>query len=376
MKIKSIKIYKLVIPLKIQFAQANSKSNSSCSIIVNLQTQRGTNGFGESCPRKYVTGESPEGVVSALNAIQGALCKRHFESISDIQEYVCEYLPSIIKPATICALELALLDAWSKEYQIPLVNALGGTVTQPIPYTGIVPLGPFSVIASKLKRFEFTELKLKASPVLEDNLERIQQVKNLYPRDIKVRVDANAGWTFPMAIEQCKSLIKAGVSCIEQPFPANANKSMQMLKEYYGEWIDIMADESLTNFQTAEALIDQQTCNRFNLKISKNGGILNTLKIYKLAQQHNIKCQLGAHYGETSILTAAGLILASIASKLVAIEGGLGTHLLEKDITLNPLMINHKAIIPQKANSYYGLGVDIHKNRLPSPEKNTLPINV
>ncbi|MCG8330005.1 MAG: hypothetical protein MI974_20075 [Chitinophagales bacterium] len=376
MKIKSIEIYKLAIPLKIQFAQANNKSNQSCSIIVKLQTQEGISGFGECCPRKYVTGESPEDVIKALKAIQGALYQYDFVSINAIQEYVCEYLPGVMKPAAICALELALLDAWSKEYQIPLVNALGGTTTQSIPYTGIVPLGPFPVIASKLKHFNFTELKLKASAGLEDNLKRIQEIKSLYTSNIKIRVDANTGWTFPTAIEQCKSLIEAGVSCIEQPFPADADKSMQLLKECYGEWIDIMADESLTDFQTAEALIDQQACNRFNLKISKNGGIFNTLKIYKLAQQHGIKCQLGAHFGETSLLTAAGLIFASIAPKLVAIEGGLGTHLLAKDITLNPLMINQEAIIPRKIDSYYGLGLTIDEEILPAPEKNTQPLNV
>ena len=68
------------------------------------------------------------------------------------------------------------------------------------------------------------------------------------------------------------------------------------------------------------------------LSFPKNGGFWNSLSLYELIQENGLSCQLGAHFGETSILTATGLLLASKAPALTAIEGGYGDYLLEKDI--------------------------------------------
>ena len=38
--------------------------------------------------------------------------------------------------------------------------------------------------------------------------------------------------------------------------------------------------------------------------------------------EHGISVQLGAHFGETSLLTAAGIIFATLAKDLRAVEGG------------------------------------------------------
>ena len=369
MKIKSISIHHLTIPMRLKFAQANSTAQSSNSIIVELKTQNGTTGFGESCPRKYVTGESSTDVIRALQSIQEELYTQDFPTINSIEDYVCIQLPKRIKPAAICALELAMLDAWSKEYQTPLLSALGGTQWAQPQYTGVLPFGEIQKLAPILKRFDFKEIKLKANACLKENINRIQQLRQIYDTPIDIRVDANCSWTFPIAMEQSIRLVEAGITCIEQPFSTSSNKTMSALTQYHGEWVDIMADESLTDYQSAEALIAQKACNRFNFKISKNGGLLNSLKMYRLAQSHGIKCQLGAHFGETSILTAAGLLFASLAPNLVAIEGGLGTHLLEKDITLNPLMINKQAKISIDTQQIYGLGIQVNKALLAIPEE-------
>jgi L-alanine-DL-glutamate epimerase-like enolase superfamily enzyme len=369
MKIKTLDIYHLTIPMRLQFAQANSTAQSSSSIIVKLKTENGITGFGESCPRTYVTGESSMDVIHALQSIREEVYTKNFETINSIANYVCTDLPRRLKPAAICALELALLDAWSKVYQTPLLQALGGSSWAQNRYTGVLPFGDLKKLAPILKRFAFDEIKLKANTSVAENISRIQQLRQIYDDTLNIRVDANCSWNFPTAMEQSIRLIEAGVTCIEQPFSPCSDKAMSTLTRHYGEWVDIMADESLTDYQSAASLIAQQACNRFNFKISKNGGLLNSLRMYRLAQSHGIKCQLGAHFGETSILTAAGLIFASLAPGLVATEGGLGTHLLEQDISLNPLMINRHAKIPMDAQQVYGLGIHVNEALLAIPEE-------
>lgn len=100
-----------------------------------------------------------------------------------------------------------------------------------------------------------------------------------------------------------------------------------------------------------------RTCRRFNLKISKNGGLFNTLAIYRLAQEHGIACQLGAHFGETGILTGAGILFGALAGPLTALEGGLGTHLLEYDLFDAGLQIDSRAQIEQPREKIKALGL-------------------
>ena len=69
------------------------------------------------------------------------------------------------------------------------------------------------------------------------------------------------------------------------------------------------------------------------------GGILRSLAIAEKSKALGIPIIIGAHVGETSILTRAALTVVNAYRDIViAQEGAFGTHLLEWDITENPLM--------------------------------------
>jgi len=132
----------------------------------------------------------------------------------------------------------------------------------------------------------------------------------------------------------------------------------------FGKDAHIMADESLCSWADAQQLIASKACNHFSLKLSKNGGLFNTLRIYQLAQNNGIPCQLSAHYGETSILSAAGALLASLAPNLTACEGALGTYLLSEDITPTPFMVNKAGQVQATDLSFMGWPVQVEEARV------------
>ncbi|MCI5080148.1 MAG: hypothetical protein MRY78_00570, partial [Saprospiraceae bacterium] len=68
-------------------------------------------------------------------------------------------------------------------------------------------------------------------------------------------------------------------------------------------------------------------------------------RIYDLAKAHHINCQLGAHFGETSLLTAAGIWFSATAPELKTHEGAMGTYLLEQDLTETPLQFDKEACL-------------------------------
>lgn len=346
MIIQSIQFQHFALPLKVRFAQANQSTEESSTTLLRLETQAGTVGWGESCPRPYVTGESPASVAADLQRIVPQLIGRSFVDFEALQRFILEELVQEVGPSTVCALDLALLDAWAIEQQTSLVSLLGGDPNRTVHYSGILPMASLEKtgpLLQRLKAFAFRELKLKVGTDLADSLARIRLVQDTFGPEIPIRVDANTDWTADIASAQIPPLVVAGVQVFEQPLPKTADAQMEALVSDFGHQTRLMADESLTTLASAAELVRHRRFNHFNLKISKQGGLLHSLRLYRYLRELGYTCQLGAHFGETTILTMAGVVLASLAPDLLAQEGGLGTHLLERDVCEPSLRIGAEA---------------------------------
>lgn len=369
MKIEKIKIRHIKIPLRVRFSQANNSTAHSDSIILELESSKGIKGFGESCPRTYVTGESNISVMEDIAGIMPLLKAQNFSSLVQIRNFVECKLTSNIGLASVCAIELALLDVWSKENQSNLVSALGGKFTRAFQYSGVIPMQEINKLSAtllQLKKIQFKDFKLKIGKDLSDSLEKIQLIRNVFGKDISIRLDVNTCWNLEDALEQIPVFLKVGVDTFEQPFSKNKLRDFKKITALFGKQAKIMVDESLTSFASAKYLIENKICNHFNLKISKHGGIFNTLKIYDFIIKNGLSCQLGAHFGETSILSAAGVLLSSIAPQIAEKEGAFGLLLLENDISNQVIQINEKGVVINKDEKLekYGLGIDINKKLL------------
>ena len=77
----------------------------------------------------------------------------------------------------------------------------------------------------------------------------------------------------------------------------------------------------------------RKTADLFNVRISKCGGILASLRIIALAQRSGLGVQLGCHPGETALLSAAGRHVASRVAGLRYVEGSYDRHILAANLT-------------------------------------------
>ncbi|MFT5449264.1 MAG: Icc-related predicted phosphoesterase [Gammaproteobacteria bacterium] len=76
-----------------------------------------------------------------------------------------------------------------------------------------------------------------------------------------------------------------------------------------------------------------------NLRISKRVGLLRSLRISDEIRRRGLSMIIGAHVGESRVLTRAGLTVANAPGDvLVAQEGTLGAHRLAHDVVEQPLM--------------------------------------
>lgn len=337
MRIDTVGFRQVRIPLNFQFRQSNnSGTSSSASAIVELHMADGVTGYGESCPRSYVTGESMADVAQDVQQLRSQLVSEPIHSPAELQQKLTSWAGLGIGASTRCALELAWLDAWSRSQGRSLQELLGITTGISLSYSMVLPLLSSRTLAGLLQGLAHLRppaIKLKVDENQSGNLTCIEVIREHYGPEMPIRVDVNGGWTRDQAKVFLPELLDAGIQSFEQPLDPADLEGLQQLTQLFGDEVLIMADESLLGPESARYLLENRICNHFNLKISKLGGLLSSLEVYQLAAEHGIACQLGAHFGETSLLTSAGALLAAMVDgKLSACEGALGQFLLSADI--------------------------------------------
>jgi L-alanine-DL-glutamate epimerase-like enolase superfamily enzyme len=112
----------------------------------------------------------------------------------------------------------------------------------------------------------------------------------------------------------------------------------------------IILDESMLRAQQLEAVSDTPGRWIVNLRVSKMGGMLRSLQLVSELRERHIGLIVGAHVGETSLLTRGALTVANAARDiLVAQEGAFGTHLLAHDVVDPPLMFGPGGLLDAAA---------------------------
>jgi L-alanine-DL-glutamate epimerase-like enolase superfamily enzyme len=98
-----------------------------------------------------------------------------------------------------------------------------------------------------------------------------------------------------------------------------------------------------------------------NLRVSKMGGVLRALELLQALRERGIPVIVGAHVGESSVLTRAALTVAAAAGEhLLAQEGAFGTHLLQHDVADPPLMFGPGGVLSVVSAGLEGSGWGLH----------------
>jgi L-Ala-D/L-Glu epimerase len=118
-----------------------------------------------------------------------------------------------------------------------------------------------------------------------------------------------------------------------------------------------MLDESLTSMVDAEAAVAADACDLFNIRLSKCGGFLASLRLAAFAHERGVGYQLGCHPGETGILSAAGRHFAASVAGIRYLEGSYDRHLFDRLITNEDLTFGYGGRAPALTSP--GLGVTI-----------------
>jgi L-Ala-D/L-Glu epimerase len=380
MKLVGFNIFEISIPFHNQFKHALAARNKSSSVVFEIIADNGMNGYGEGSPREYVTGESIEATIKALRFVSEKLKNKTIDlsynivdTIRNIQIELQEIL--VFSPSATCAIELALLDMFGKSLSKSALSFLGDQQTMEVFYSGVVTDSEYDNISQsldKIKAININSAKIKAGRDFNADSEKFKYIRSYLEADVELRVDANGAWNLEEAIERIEFYSKFGVTIFEQPMPVALKQYYPVLLERIDDKNQIIVDESVCTYDDGLWFVENNGANGINLKISKHGGLINTLSIHQLSVDNGFNNQLGCHVGETSILTSAGVVFSALTRDLIAYEGAYGGFLLQFDLIDEPIQFGRNGKLDIKGlNDQKGLGIEINTTLLDSASINS-----
>ncbi|NOX58108.1 MAG: hypothetical protein GXP29_04530 [Planctomycetes bacterium] len=373
--VKRMTIYPLSFPLKRKVSHATSQRSVSAPIVVSIELMNGAVGHGETLPRDYVTGETNTSVIELL---QGEFLKELLaftpQNFPEALEAI-EALPSIAEdgspcPAARACVELALLDAVMRSQDRTMDDVVGWQGNAHLGLPGSTRSCRFSMVlasesvesirrtATLAKWAGFRHFKLKVG--MQNDAARmnalLRVISRLLSRDrATLRLDANGAWHLDEAVVALRRWQDVPISGVEQPLHPSNDGDLVKLKRRCD--VQIFHDESLSSMDDAERLFEMGVADGFNIRVSKCGGLLSSVRLAAFALKRGIDVQLGCMVGETSILSAAGVRFLQTIPKVRFAEGSFGPLLSAYDVTRKRVRFGWGGRLPTIGSA--GLGVEV-----------------
>lgn len=222
-----------------------------------------------------------------------------------------------VDPAAMAALDVALWDLLAKRAGLPLYRMLG-LVKGTVPTSLTVGLNPPEVTRERvpeiLARTGAKALKIKLGSPDGRDFDRAHftaAAEAAKPFGVRLRVDANGGWTVDEARAMGPWLAARGVDFIEQPLPRGAEADLPHV--FAGRALPLYVDESCRTSSDIPAFA--AAVDGVNLKLMKCGGITEALRIVATARAHGLATMIGC-MAETSVAISAGAALGALFDEI------------------------------------------------------------
>lgn len=367
MRIREIWISKIVLPFKVEFSHSLRKRISVKNIIVTLVGENGKIlGFGEGAPRPYVTGETTE---IAEENIRDLICREDFpgniEDIEQIWEYIDELPRGKEMNAAICAIEMALLDAFSRKKNKQVTDFFSHRYyTGSIEYGAAIPLSSTEIVKTvsmKIKNLGINKLKLKMGRDYSQNISLLGIVDSIFSEGYDLKVDVNGVWTYETGVQHLELLKQYNIKLLEQPMSPKDQDIHKFYLEAKKYNIALMADESACSINDLYNLNGSMCYQMINIRLSKCGGLRRSMQMIEYLRNKKIKFQIGCQLGESGLLSSAGRILNLLSNDSVYYDGSYDNLLLAENITDKDISFGYGGKAFPLNGFGLGVKVDIQK---------------
>src|SRR5699024_9653532 len=253
-------------PLRRPFVTAARRTEAVEYVVAEVELSDGAVGQGSAAETVAVTGESAATISAAL---AGPL-RTALEGASGTVGELTARLTGALDGASSAraALEVARHDAWARSAGAPLVELLGGRIEDGLMNDMTISLEEPEVMAEHARaavaRGEQV-LKIKLGRDIAEDRRRLAAVVEAAP-EVRLRLDANQGWSPEQAIEIITGFTRDGlpIELVEQPVAARNIEGLARVAAAVE--LPIMADEAVWTAEDARRLVDADACDLLNIK--------------------------------------------------------------------------------------------------------------
>jgi L-alanine-DL-glutamate epimerase-like enolase superfamily enzyme len=300
--IQQITVEPLTIPLLEPFTIATGSVTAANNVLITITLRDGSVGYGECAPFPPSTGESQETALAAARGCAELIKGKdaaHWRQLSRLMHSV--YYTQM----TACAgMEMALLDALTRSYGIPLYVFFGGassSVETDLSIPMVTPEHGYELARAAVKH-GIRSLKIKVGGDLREDVARVEAIREGAP-GVGLTLDANQGYTASEALLCLEALDDRDIRplLMEQPVHKDDHEGLRYVTQH--TTVPVAADESAYSAAGVVRLIATGACNVVNIKLMKCG-FVEAMDIAAVCRATHTQLMVGAMM-ESRLATSA-----------------------------------------------------------------------
>jgi o-succinylbenzoate synthase len=301
MRIASIELYDLTLPLLEPFAISGGTMRERRSLVVALHDGEGHVGYGESPPFElpFYSEETLAGARHLLaEVLIPRLSGRELQSLDEADTMLRHGVRG--NPFARSALDTALwdLEASRRGWGLGglLADRLGVEAAASL-QCGVALGIPSDRSPDTLRRWVedalgkgYRRVKIKVAPGW-DTVPVAAAISTMAGTGLPLTVDANGAYEWPEHERSLRALDQAGLLYIEQPLAPDELVGHARLSRTLAT--PVCLDETLRDARAARQIVDLDGPKVWNLKVHRIGGLTETTRVYRIAQEAGVALWAG-----------------------------------------------------------------------------------
>ena len=357
MKIESITLHHLRMPLAAPFETSFGREVNRECVIVSIQSE-GLTGWGE-CVASRDPGYNYETTGTALHILKDFIAPlvlgNDVNDAADFQQRVSGIRGHHLAKAGV---EMALWDLLGKRDHKSLREVFGGRRDKVEVGVSVGLQESPEVLVRTVTDYVkqgYARVKIKIKPGRD--VGDASAVRKAFP-NLRLQVDANSAYSLETS-QTLRPLDQLDLLLIEQPLFEDDIWDHRKLQEQFRTAICL--DESILSPRHARYAIEMKACRIINIKAGRVGGLSQALEIHDLCRAQNVPVWCGGML-ETGVGRASNLALASLPGFVLPGDISASDRYYHRDITHEKFSLNADSTIDVPRGA--GLGVTIDEEAL------------
>lgn len=359
-KVRTVEAIPVALPLTKPMKMAGVELRTADNLIVRIEAEDGTCGWGEAASAPNMTGDTLPAMVAAVREhIAPLIVGQDARGRAKLVHKMAHALHA--NTGARSAVETALDDLVGRVLGVTFADLHGGALRDAVEPMWLIgnPTVEEDIAEAKAKvkeGYAFFKLKVGVKRV-EHEIETAIALRQALGTAVTLCADANGGFDHPRASRFLAGVGPAALSFLEQPLPPENLAGLARLTRTYA--LPLGADEGIHSLADIEAHA-AAGAGGLSLKLIKLGGPSATIAAAQLAAHRGLSINLAAKVAESSLGSAGTLHLATLVPS--ADWGVSLTHVyLAEDIARPRLAIEDGRVLPPTGP---GLGLDVDESTL------------